>query len=232
MRAVFGGSLLATRYGSITLSISSSSVLSKLISRRPTRQGPLFVTVEQLPRSQGQQAGPPKPPGRKPGDEHGVHRHRAVPTHIDELHAPSAAAARSPQAVKALLQRGLAVRDRCRQGELSLHAVRVCAGRLTEQLRMATGMTAKKLKNPCFSRVREEFRILRTTMQARVIHRSFHGRNGYYHFSVGSNFDVDCSDPVDATPRASAMVAAPCMRLPQLRQQAISMSNCGTIGRR
>ena len=40
-----------------------------------------------------------------------------------------------PRAVQALLQRGLAVRDRCRQGELSLHGVRVCAGRLAEQLR-------------------------------------------------------------------------------------------------
>jgi transposase len=66
--------------------------------------------------------------------------HQACLAHLlrrchELLEVAERGAVRFPQAVKALLQRGLAVRDRCRRGELPLHGVRVCAGRLTEQLR-------------------------------------------------------------------------------------------------
>jgi transposase len=43
-------------------------------------------------------------------------------------------AARFPLAVKGLLQQGLAVRDRFAEGEISLHGLRVSAGRLTARL--------------------------------------------------------------------------------------------------
>ncbi len=38
------------------------------------------------PFSKGSPAAAPKTPGRKSGDEHGVHRHRAAPAQIDETH--------------------------------------------------------------------------------------------------------------------------------------------------
>jgi len=44
-------------------------------------------------------------------------------------------AVRFPQAVKDLLQRGLAVRDRCLEGDVSPRGLAVCAGQLTERLR-------------------------------------------------------------------------------------------------
>jgi transposase len=46
------------------------------------------------------------------------------------------AAARFPRQVKALLQQGLRLRDRARDGEITAHGLRVMAGRLREKLRV------------------------------------------------------------------------------------------------
>ena len=54
-------------------------------------------------------------------------------------------AARFPQAVKGLLQRGLAVRDRRQQGAISEHGLRVMAGRLKAEVLCLVGV---RKRNP------------------------------------------------------------------------------------
>jgi transposase len=65
--------------------------------------------------------------------------HQQCTTHLlhrckELLEVARGGAARFPRALQTLLRKGLATRDRYRQGKLSLHGLRVAAGRLTAQL--------------------------------------------------------------------------------------------------
>lgn len=75
-------------------------------------------------------------------------------------------AVRFPRAVKGLLQQGLAVRDRFAAGEISLHGLRVAAGRLTARLeRLVAGQIThegnRRLANFLSKHLHEVFAYLR-----------------------------------------------------------------------
>jgi transposase len=75
-------------------------------------------------------------------------------------------AVRFPRAVKSLLQKGLATRDRYQQGQLSAHGLRVAAGRLTAELgRLVEGRFThdgnRRLANFLYQHFDEIFAYLR-----------------------------------------------------------------------
>jgi len=86
-------------------------------------------------------------------------------------------AVRLPRAVKALLQQGLAVRDRFAQGEMSEHGLRVATGRLTARLgRLVAGRFRhqgnRRLANFLSKHLHEVFAYLRHPGMAATNYRS------------------------------------------------------------